>query len=95
MNEALTNASTLIRQIRKTRRALRKLRSGSIETLVAEDTPHVEEEIDFTVVRSKTVSVKPQSVEEAILQMNLLGHKFYMFENADTNQINVVYKRND
>ena len=97
MNEALDKCvDSLIRQIRKNKtRIEKKLRSGSIETLVAEDTPHVEEEIDFNVVRSKTVSVKPQSVEEAILQMNLLGHKFYMFENADTNQINVVYKRND
>ena len=54
----------------------------------------VEEETDFDVIREKSVALKPQSVEEAILQMNLLGHQFYMFLNADTDEINVVYKRN-
>jgi putative sigma-54 modulation protein len=53
-----------------------------------------EEEKEFDVIREKTVALKPQSVEEAILQMNLLGHQFYMFLNADTDEINVVYKRN-
>ena len=43
----------------------------------------------------KTVALKPQSVEEAILQMNLLGHQFYMFLNADTGIVNVVYRRKD
>ncbi len=38
---------------------------------------------------------KPQDVDEAILQMNLLGHQFYVFLNAVTNQINVVYRRKD
>lgn len=54
----------------------------------------VEEETDFDVIREKSVALKPQSVEEAILQMNLLGHQFYMFLNAETDKINVVYKRN-
>ena len=54
----------------------------------------VEEETDFDIIREKSISLKPQSVEEAILQMNLLGHQFYMFFNADTDKINVVYKRN-
>ena len=52
------------------------------------------EEENFDVIREKSVALKPQSVEEAILQMNLLGHQFYMFLNADTDEINVVYKRN-
>lgn len=39
--------------------------------------------------------LKPQSSEEAILQMNMLGHEFYMFRNADTDDVNVVYKRAD
>ena len=54
-----------------------------------------EEETDFDVIREKTVFLKPESVEEAILQMNLLGHKFYMFLNSETDTINVVYKRNE
>lgn len=43
----------------------------------------------------KTVAVKPQSLDEAILQMNMLGHRFYMFLNAETGKVNVVYKRNE
>ena len=39
--------------------------------------------------------MKPQTVDEAILQMNMLGHEFYMFRNAESEEINVVYKRSD
>ncbi|HAN44055.1 MAG TPA: ribosome-associated translation inhibitor RaiA [Ruminococcaceae bacterium] len=47
----------------------------------------------YQVAKVKHFSVKPMDVEEAILQMNLLGHEFYMFKNQDTGDINVVYKR--
>lgn len=52
-----------------------------------------EEEEEFKVVRTKKFAVKPMAVEEAILQMNLLGHEFFMFLNAETKEVNVVYKR--
>lgn len=52
-----------------------------------------EEEQEFKVVRTKRFAIKPMTVEEAILQMNLLGHEFFMFSNAETNEVNVVYKR--
>ena len=82
---------SLIRQIRKNKtRLVKKLHSAVLDDFI--DT--VEEETEFDVIREKTVALKPQSVEEAILQMNLLGHQFYMFLNADTDEINVVYKRN-
>lgn len=82
---------SLIRQIRKNKTRLdKKLHSAVLDDFI--DT--VEEETEFDVIREKTVALKPQSVEEAILQMNLLGHQFYMFLNADTDEINVVYKRN-
>ena len=45
--------------------------------------------------RQKSVLLKPQSVEEAILQMNLLGHQFYLFLNEEHVDVNVVYKRSD
>ena len=54
-----------------------------------------EEEPEFEVVRTKSVIVKPESVEEAILQMNLLGHQFYMFRNSADEKICVVYARKD
>ena len=55
--------------------------------------PVVEE--DYSVVRTKEIPVKPISVDEAILQMNMVGHKFFMFTNAETNEVNVVYLRDD
>jgi len=47
------------------------------------------------VVRTKRFAVKPVEVEEAILQMDLLGHTFYVFRNARTDEVNVVYRRRD
>lgn len=47
------------------------------------------------VVRVKRFSIKPMSVEEAILQMDLLGHSFYVFENAENGSVNVLYLRKD
>ena len=60
----------------------------------AEDAP-VEEEKEFNIIRTKTHSLKPMSAEEAILQMNLLGHEFFIFLNADTDSTDIVYKRKD
>ncbi|MBQ7092645.1 MAG: ribosome-associated translation inhibitor RaiA [Clostridia bacterium] len=48
-----------------------------------------------SVVKVKRFSIKPMDVEEAVLQMELLGHSFYVFENADDGLVNVVYKRKD
>lgn len=47
------------------------------------------------IVRTKRFAFKPMPVEEAILQMNLLGHNFFVFSNAETDEVNVVYKRKD
>ncbi|MGI6678100.1 MAG: ribosome hibernation-promoting factor, HPF/YfiA family [Dehalobacterium sp.] len=47
------------------------------------------------VVRNKRFLIKPMPTEEAILQMNLLGHSFYVFTNDETEEINVVYRRKD
>lgn len=96
MNDALDKCVDVLgRQLRKNKAKLEKrLRNGSLEELVAP----VEEEIveeDYTVVRTKQIPVKPISVEEAILQMNMVGHKFYMFTNADSGEVNVVYARED
>ena len=48
-----------------------------------------------TIVRKKEVFLKPIDEEEAIMQMELLGHSFFVFKNVDTDKINVVYKRKD
>ncbi len=95
MNEALDKCvDTLIRQIRKNKtRVEKKLRSGGFDAFEGE--ADVDEETEFELVRHKSVILKPQSVEEAILQMNLVDHKFYLFLNEDNSGINLVYKRND
>ena len=91
----------LERQIRKHKTKVnRKFREkgGISELFVSEpitDGPAVEEDNDLEVVRQKSFDLKPMDSEEAILQMNLLGHSFYVFNNADTNRTNVVYKRKD
>lgn len=54
-----------------------------------------ENESEFTIVKTKRFQVKPMSAEEAVLQMNLLGHSFFVFKNQDTDEMNVVYKRKD
>lgn len=47
------------------------------------------------VVKTKRFAIKPMAVDEAVLQMNLLGHSFFVFSNAETELVNVVYKRKD
>lgn len=85
---------SLIRQIRKNKTKLeRRLREVSFDEVF--NAPAEAEEQDFDVVRIKSVALKPQTTEEAILQMNMLGHTFYMFRNAESEEINVVYKRKD
>ena len=95
MNEALDKCvDTLIRQIRKNKtRIEKKLRDTSFDAL--NDGSDVAEEVEYELVRRKSVTLKPESVEEAILQMNLVGHQFYMFLNEESGEINVVYRRND
>ena len=96
--EALDKAvDSLIRKIRKNKTRLeRKLKNApALDSLFAEDDERIYEEADFDIVREKRVQMKPQFVEEAILEMNLLGHNFYMFFNAETEEVNVIYKRKD
>ena len=96
MEDALDGCvDSLVRQIRKNKtRVEKRLRSGAFDAYT--DMEPVSEELDFDVVRTKKIPLnKPQDVDEAILQMNLLGHQFYVLLNAVTNQINVVYRRKD
>lgn len=95
MNDALDECvDSLIRQIRKNKTRLeKKIRSGVLDDFVLPE--EVEEETEFDVIREKNVALKPQSVDEAILQMNMLGHQFYMFLNAETGKVNVVYSRKE
>ncbi len=87
----------LNRQIRRHRTKLEKrLRAGAFEPEAEAVEPEAEAEtVNYQVVRVKKFAVKPMSVEDAIAQMDLLGHNFYLFENSDTDTMCVIYRRND
>lgn len=100
MNDALDRViDILTRQIRKNKTRLEKRikTGGSLDDLIA-GLPAQEQalaEEDYQVVRKKQVLMKPISVDEAIFEMNMVNHDFFMFINAETDEVNVVYKRED
>ena len=94
--------TTLERQIRKNKTRLeRRLRQGAFERAMDEGeissfAPEEPEEGEYRIVRSKTFPIKPMTREEAILQMNLLGHSFFAFKDEESDgAFAVVYRRYD
>lgn len=88
--EAVVDALT--RQIVKNKTKLeKKFKTGSFQESFDFDEP----EEDYGITRAKKFTVKPMSTQEAILQMNMLGHSFFMFRNEETDEINVVYVRTE
>ncbi|HBR01964.1 MAG TPA: ribosome-associated translation inhibitor RaiA [Ruminiclostridium sp.] len=86
----------LERQIRKYKTRLGK--KIHQEAMVPENfniVEKIDEDNNFEVVRTKRFPLKPMDTEEAILQMDLLGHTFFVFINAESETVNVVYKRKD
>jgi len=87
------------RQIRKNKTRLeKKIKREAVNDnvlLSGEDYTEGEDVSEFKIVKKKKFTVKPMTPEEAVLQMNLLGHNFFVFKNAETEQMNVVYKRKD
>lgn len=81
------------RQIKKYKTKLidKKQAAQSFSELFMNEEPAADEEIK--IVKTKRFAVKPMDPEEACLQMELLGHSFYVFLNSDTDQVSVVYKR--
>ena len=91
-----SGVAAIERQIRRNKtRLAKKLREGALEYEAAPAyVPAEEETEEFQIVRNKRFSIKPMSAEEAILQMNLLDHEFFVFKNMDAEDaISVVYKR--
>ena len=83
------------RQIRKHKTRLEKrLKKDAFTDMGVYDVP-VDEEKEFNIIKTKSLTTKPMSNEEAILQMNLLGHSFFVFKNSENEQNNIVYKRKD
>ncbi|KRM58709.1 ribosome hibernation-promoting factor, HPF/YfiA family [Secundilactobacillus malefermentans] len=90
----------LERQIRKYKTKInRKSREKGFKNLdfapQSEEDSSNEDEKAIEVVRTKRVSLKPMDNEEAILQMDMLGHDFFVYEDSDTNGVSIVYRRND
>ncbi len=90
---------TIDRQIRKNKtRLAKRLRpdafASAVDALPVDMAEEEPEDAEF-VIRRKSFQLKPMSVEEAILQMNLLGHEFFVFSDADTDEVCVVYARRD
>lgn len=67
----------------------------SRQLVLEKEAAAVASDSDFEIVKTKHFNISPMSPEEAILQMNLLGHNFFMFFNSDTEAMAVVYRRDD
>lgn len=93
MEAALEDAADLL-----TRRLVKNRKRLSTQMTRAAEWPadlEPEPEETFEVIREKRFAVKPCSTDEAILQMNLLGHSFYLYRSMENDQIQVVYRRAD
>ncbi|EUJ27926.1 hypothetical protein MFLO_12868 [Listeria floridensis FSL S10-1187] len=93
-------ADKLERQIRKHKTKVnRKFRDkGAVQDFFAEASegaPVADAESDLEIVRTKQFDLKPMDSEEAVLQMNMLGHSFYVYTDAESNGTNIVYRRKD
>jgi putative sigma-54 modulation protein len=84
----------LERQVKRYREKRRPRRAASLpEAGAPEDGIPIDDEP--RIVKSKQFAIKPMSPEEAVLQLELVGHDFFVFQNGDTSDVNVVYRRRD
>ena len=83
----------LERQIRKNKAKLQKRDKMSTKEFNIDDIIPIEE--NEKIVKRKKIDVKPMNSDEAILQMELLGHDFYIYKDSETNNVSVIYKRKD
>ena len=97
MFHALESAvDSLERQLRKHKTRLEKrLLQGAFTAEASPEEEAVEEEAVYDLIKQKRFTLKPMDIEEAILQMNLLGHLFYVYRSAEDNSVCVVYLRKD
>ncbi len=96
MNEALDHAiSALGRQIRRNKTRLEKAKKMAPGIVFSEDYYYDEPDESLDVVRTKRFFVEVMTPEEAILQMNMMDHEFFLFRDDESGEINVVYRRKD
>ena len=84
-------------QIRKYKTKLQNRKQGESIRYehIKEDETTLEKDHEAKVVKTKKIGLKPMFIEDAIMQMNLLNHDFFVYQDAETNTVSVVYKRND
>jgi putative sigma-54 modulation protein len=85
----------LLRQVRhyRDKRSKRNVRHANVPT--DGGPPEMADQLDQQIVKTKQFAVKPMTPDEAVLQLELVGHDFFVFRNADTDDVAVVYRRND
>ena len=83
------------RQIRKNKTRMSKRINKELINDFVLDYSDIKDEEDNVIVKRKVIENKPMSEEEAILQMELLGHEFFAFKNMETNDVNILYRRKD
>lgn len=87
----------LNKQLRKYKKRLQDKHKSNesirFDSIEENDYSSDEDHVDIVIERTKKFGVKPMSPEEAVLQMDLLGHDFYMFRNSESNGISIVYRR--
>ena len=85
----------LERQVERYKTRMGRYHKAAPAAIEPEDADDIDEEDEPRIVRVKQFNIKPMDEEEAMLQIEMLGHSFYVFENANTGKINVLYKRKD
>lgn len=95
--EAVVDALTkqIVKNKKKLSRKIQGARFDDIEPEIPEEEKTEAESESYGIVRTKRFEVNCMDAQEAILEMNMLGHSFFLFRNDNTDEINVVYKRED
>ena len=83
------------RQIRKNKTRMNKRTSKGEDLGFDLSFDEMKEDEESNIVKRKEIEMKPMSEEEAILQMNLIGHEFFVFKNVESGEVDVLYKRKD
>ena len=90
-----TVTDKLERQIRKNKTRIAAKKNKEVKDFAYDYIQSIEEESEEKIVKRKNIEVKPMDEEEAILQMELLGHEFYLYKDIETGEPAVIYKRKD
>lgn len=90
-----TVTDKLERQIRKNKTRIASKKNKEVKDFAYDYIQSIEEESEEKIVKRKKIEVKPMDEEEAILQMELLGHEFYLYKDIETGEPAVIYKRKD